>query len=221
MSDTVNLLAYGTEIIGSADTSGSSGGGHTIEDMSGTAVEQRSVMQFTDAGVEDNDTDGVTEITVIRQKTSQEVALMSDDEKKGLIEVTDLNPRYIPADNAVSVVADGVKTYAQLLTQLYGLVDSDKITRNSKLVMSLTTGDVFYNIERHYSTQITFTKVRNTASDYLVETMWLGTSSAYQLASTGASSTTFTDSSSSVPTSGVTSLSTTTSYLVLRLRMII
>ena len=187
-----------------AISSGASGGGHTIENPSGTDMTQRSNLQFTDADVADDSTNDRTEISVVRELTQAEFdELTPEEQNRGVIVIKDANPIYVPSNNAVSVTADGVKTYGQLFSELYALADATKVTRNAKLVMTNTSGDVIYNIERNYGTGITFVKTRNVVNDYLVETIWLGTTSAYYLAATEASSTTFTNSTNSVPASGV------------------
>ena len=187
-----------------AISSGASGGGHTIENPSGTDMTQRSNLQFTDADVTDDSTNDRTEISVVRKLTQAEFdELTPEEQNRGVIVIKGANPIYVPSNNAVSVTADGVKTYGQLFSELYALADATKVTRNAKLVMTNTSGDVVYNIERNYGTGITFVKTRNVVNDYLVETIWLGTTSAYYLAATEASSTTFTNSTNSVPASGV------------------
>lgn len=43
-----------------------------------------------------------------------------------------------PNSNSVSVVADGTKTYATLLNELYNLIDYDRVTNNSVVTIGLT-----------------------------------------------------------------------------------
>ena len=68
---------------------GGSGGGHTIVDDEGTSLEQRSKLQFKGTYSEDNMTGNVTEVNITRTMTRSEFELLSDDEKKGLINVID------------------------------------------------------------------------------------------------------------------------------------
>lgn len=70
-------------------TGGGGGGGHTIVDDSGTSLTQRSNLQFKGAYSEDNSTDDVTEVNVVRSMTKAEFDLLSNDEKQGLINITD------------------------------------------------------------------------------------------------------------------------------------
>ncbi len=68
---------------------GGGGGGHTILDDEGTSLTQRAELQFKGAYSEDNSTDEVTEVNVIRSMTKAEFDLLSNDEKVGIINVTD------------------------------------------------------------------------------------------------------------------------------------
>ena len=68
---------------------GGGGGGHTIIDDSGTSLEQQPGLQFKGAYSEDNDTDSVTEVNIVRSMTRAEFDLLSDDEKVGIINITD------------------------------------------------------------------------------------------------------------------------------------
>lgn len=68
---------------------GSSGGGHTILDNEGTSLTQRAELQFKGAYSEDNSTDEVTEVNVVRSMTKAEFDLLTNDEKVGIINVTD------------------------------------------------------------------------------------------------------------------------------------
>ena len=69
---------------------GGGGGGHTILDDSGTALPQRAGLQFKGAYSEDNSTDGVTEVNIVRNMTKAEFDLLTDNEKKGIINITDI-----------------------------------------------------------------------------------------------------------------------------------
>lgn len=65
-------------------------GGHTILDDSGTALTQRSNMQFKGAYSEDNSTDEITEVNVIRSMTKAEFDALLASEKQGIINITDI-----------------------------------------------------------------------------------------------------------------------------------
>lgn len=70
--------------------SGSGGsGGHTILDNDGTALTQRDEMQFVGTYSEDDSTNEITKINIVREMTKAEFDLLSDDEKTGIINVID------------------------------------------------------------------------------------------------------------------------------------
>ena len=73
------------------ETGGGGGsGGHTIVDDSGTALTQRTNLQFNGAYSEDNATDDTTEIDVVREMTKAEFDELTEAEKTGLINITDV-----------------------------------------------------------------------------------------------------------------------------------
>lgn len=120
-----------------AISSGASGGGHTIENPSGTDMTQRSNLQFTDADVADDSTNDRTEISVVRKLTQAEFdELTPEEQNRGVIVIKDANPIYVPSNNAVSVTADGVKTWGTLLNELYTKIDVNKIALHSLLVIN-------------------------------------------------------------------------------------
>lgn len=102
---------------------------------------------------------------------------------------------------SVMVTADGVKTYEQLLNELYGLINFDKI--NVKSV--LKHNGVIYQVVRASSTYARFTCTDVTTSDIQNETMRIqSTSSRYFISKITTSPTvTITNLSSTVATSGV------------------
>ena len=97
----VNVTRYGTEGTKIAtiscdgiDTdiyaSGSGGsGGHTILDDNGDALTQRGEMQFVGTYSEDDSTNEITKVNIVREMTKAEFDLLSDDEKTGIIVTTD------------------------------------------------------------------------------------------------------------------------------------
>lgn len=72
-----------------AQGGGGGGSGHTILDDDGTALAQEDDLQFVGVYSADNSEDGVTEVNVYREMTKSEFNLLSSDEKKGFIRVTD------------------------------------------------------------------------------------------------------------------------------------
>ena len=69
---------------------GGGGGGHTIQDNSGTALTQRTKMQFVGANSIDDSTNGKTVVRVLRSMTKADFDLLTDAEKQGIINVTDV-----------------------------------------------------------------------------------------------------------------------------------
>lgn len=105
------------------DVSGGSGG-HTIVDDSGTALTQRTNLQFNGAYSEDNSTDDTTEVNVVREMTKAEFDLLSDDEKVGFINITDItggnDDRFQPFiysedEREIGVWTDGKPLYQKTL----------------------------------------------------------------------------------------------------------
>lgn len=72
------------------ETGGGGGsGGHTIVDDSGTALTQRTNLQFKGAYSDDNSTDDTTEVNVVREMTQAAFDQLTEAEKQGLIRITD------------------------------------------------------------------------------------------------------------------------------------
>lgn len=104
---------------------GGGGGGHTIIDNEGVALTQRAGLQFKGAYSEDNSTDGITEVNVIRNMTKSEFDLLTDDEKQGIINITDItsgsDDRFQPAiysgqEREIGVWTNGKPLYQKTLT---------------------------------------------------------------------------------------------------------
>lgn len=81
-------LKVGSSIY-SIPSGGSGGSGHTILDDDGTALAQEDDLQFVGVYSEDDSTDEVTKVNIYREMTKSEFDLLSADEKKGFIRVTD------------------------------------------------------------------------------------------------------------------------------------
>lgn len=91
-----------------APSGGSGSGGHTILDNDGTALTQRDEMQFVGTYSEDDSTNEITKVNIVREMTKAEFDLLSDDEKTGIINVTDeagiasvINGVFIDTDNVI------------------------------------------------------------------------------------------------------------------------
>ena len=103
---------------------GGGSGGHTIVDAAGTDLTQRTNLQFKGAYSEDNSTDDTTEVNVVREMTKAEFDTLSDDEKVGFINITDItggnDDRFQPVvysldEREIGVYADGKPLYQKTL----------------------------------------------------------------------------------------------------------
>lgn len=110
---------------------------------------------------------------------------------------------FLNTDNCVYVVADGVKTYSELLNELYALIDADRIGRNTTLVRSQPNGVVtYFHIMQKLIAGIQFSEgYAYGSNDSPVGSIILqATNSTFKVAQIVAA--TVTDISSNVPTSG-------------------
>lgn len=105
----------------------------------------------------------------------------------------------VPGEESVSVTADGVKTYATLLNELFTLVDFSKVTVRTKLHR---TGDEILGLTLLASpSSLIFSFCYTfTANDTMICSMYIASSgSKYMTYNFGGS---FSDRSNKVPTSG-------------------
>lgn len=86
-----DLLAYGENVIGAVGQigGGSQGGGHTIEDNSGTDMTQRESLQFVGVYTEDDSTNDRTKVNVVREMTKAQMEALPAAQKVGFIKTTD------------------------------------------------------------------------------------------------------------------------------------
>ena len=133
---------------------GSSGGGHTILDNNGTSLTQRAELQFKGAYSEDNSTDEVTEVNVVRSMTKAEFDLLTNDEKVGIINVTDesgsADRNYsettlwsgseTPSTSGTQItLSDNISNYDEIVF----VVDTDYVGTGRFLVSELTIGGLY------------------------------------------------------------------------------
>lgn len=107
------------------ETGGGGSGGHTIVDDSGTSLTQRTNLQFKGAYSEDNATDDTTEIDVVREMTKAEFDELTEAEKTGLINITDItggnDDRFQPViysedEREIGVWIDGKPLYQKTVS---------------------------------------------------------------------------------------------------------
>ena len=104
---------------------------------------------------------------------------------------------------SISVTADGVKTVATLLDELYALIDSAQITDKAVLVYK-DTNERIAHLAYESATEYRFTTER-VSSTYLEASTFAAkaSSSTWVQVSVQSGSAAFTDQSSTVPTSGI------------------
>ena len=79
-----------TGAINEAAQSGGSGG-HTILNDGGSALSQEDNLQFVGVYSEDDSVNDTTKVNIVREMTQAQYDLLSADEKKGIIRITDKN----------------------------------------------------------------------------------------------------------------------------------
>lgn len=103
---------------------GSGSGGHTIIDNEGISLTQRTNLQFNGTYSEDNATDDTTEINVVREMTKAEFDELTEEEKIGLINITDVTANaddkfqpviYSAEEREVGVWTDGKPLYEKTI----------------------------------------------------------------------------------------------------------
>lgn len=170
--------------------------GHTIVDSDDTDMTPRVDLQFADAHLTDDSTNEKTVIENIKSVTEAQFESATED---GLYDV-DVEGAEIGeiSEEYVEVTADGVKTYAQLLNELYALIDSDKITNESKLVYNNQT---VYSLSGKYSNGYRFGMVYEiNSSAFKLQYIYIHSTTSLLMS---CSNTTTTDSSDSTPSSGI------------------
>lgn len=100
---------------------GGGGAGHTIKNDSGNALTQRSNLQFKGVYSHDDSTNSASVVEIARQMTRAQYNLLSEDEKKGLIQIIDefdadimfVNGVFIDTDNVIQTLTTftGETTY--------------------------------------------------------------------------------------------------------------
>lgn len=128
------------------DYSPVAGGGHVIQNQSGTDMEQEVKMQFKDAHVTDDSTNGKTKVEVVKEVTlSQFNALSTDGSADGMYKIGDgqggsgIEASDIEYDNTTSeLTADDVQ---DAIDELAGKVDNGSISVTADGVK--TYGEIF------------------------------------------------------------------------------
>ena len=132
-----------------------SGGGHVIQNQSGNAMAQEDAMQFLDAHLTDDSTNGRTVVENVKEVT---LAELSQATERGMYLATDEESVPIGEieEDVVSVTADGVKTIGDLLNELATDVDWDNVTDGAYISETLGTTTIVYTHYRHTVSSATF-----------------------------------------------------------------
>lgn len=113
---------------------GSGSGGHTIVDNEGVSLDQRTNLQFNGAYSEDNSTDDTTEVNVVREMTKAEFDELTEEEKTGFINITDItggnDDRFQPViysseEREIGVWKDGKPLYQKTYNATFTNIASD------------------------------------------------------------------------------------------------
>ena len=81
---------------------------------------------------------------------------------------------------SIEVIADGVKTYAQVLNTLFASLDFTKIKKDTKLTIDTGTEVGYYNLAYTIGTTIAFfTRVSGGGSNTFVENVTCSATSSY------------------------------------------
>jgi len=154
--------------IASAISGGGGGsGGHTIQNASGTNMPQEPTMQFTDSHVSDDSTNEKTVIENIKSVTEAQFESATED---GLYDV-DVEGAEIGeiSEDYVEVTADGDKTWATLINEIYNDLDFSKIKDNSYIITDgndyqILRLDYVYGNSAIFTNNIVATNVNRTIS---------------------------------------------------------
>lgn len=87
MSDTIVMYENGKVVGGEGHPI--SGGGHTIQDNSGTDMPQEDNLQFVGVYTEDDATNNKTKVNIVRPMTKEQYEALTPAQKKGFIRTTD------------------------------------------------------------------------------------------------------------------------------------
>lgn len=115
MSGAIGYAGNGDRVIGQAVA------GHVIDNDSGTQLTQRTDLQFKGVYVEDDQTNNVTKVDIVREMTKAQLEQLSGEELKGFQRTTDepdslpLTTDWIETDNGdslterISDIEDGIE----------------------------------------------------------------------------------------------------------------
>lgn len=126
--------------------SGTAKQGHIVQNSSGTDMTQRSKLQFADAEVSDDSTNGKTVVTVVREMTRAQFNALSQAERYGIIRITDDGNRLIDASE-VTYNNETVKSKLDSLTTEVGSkTDENPTFTEAETRANIVSGETFATI---------------------------------------------------------------------------
>ena len=130
----------GTPVTGTAKQ------GHIVQNSSGTDMTQRSKLQFADAEVSDDSTNGKTVVTVVREMTRAQFNALSQAERYGIIRITDDGNRLIDASE-VTYNNETVKSKLDsLTTEVNSKTDENPTFTEAGTRANIVSGETFATI---------------------------------------------------------------------------
>lgn len=177
---------------------GTSGGGHVIQNASGTDMPQESAMQFPDSHVSDDSINGRTVVENVKSVASADYSSETED---GMYLIPDGEGAVIePAsDDYVEVTADGDKTYATLLNEIATAMDFTKVRDNALFVMIYNGTKNISVLRANYGTAVTFFQGLSENAGARVRNYYIEENGSIFEEATGSS---YTDKSTTKPTNG-------------------
>jgi len=142
----LNKLQVGNDIY-QIPSGGSGSGGHTILNDAGTSLAQEDDLQFKGVYSHDDSTNGKTIVEVTRSMTLAEYNLLSADEKKGVIVITDETPDPMATD-VIGTLSAGATSIT---------LSNAAITENSSVEFFTSKLGVNPTAETHTTGSITLT----------------------------------------------------------------
>ena len=180
---------------------GGGAGGHEIIASDGTQMPQEPSLFLKDIHTSDDSVHLRTELEMIKNIVKADLANVTED---GMYQTTDEEDVPIGdiEEDSVSVTADGIKTWATLLNELYTKIDFSKVTDNSLFVYDTGTNRVIYTIYlKSSSLNFALSRVNNSNISNGTVNLISNNSRIFE-STTTTSGTTITNNSSEKPTNG-------------------
>lgn len=197
-----DVVQKGLNDIKNAIGGGGGGGGHTIVDSDGQDMPQEDAMQFADAFVSDDSTNGRTVVENVKEVTLAELEQATE---RGMYLATDEEsvPIGASSEDKIEVTGDGVKTLGQLLNAIYNdtKFDITKITKDTKLVFG--TNVYFPTIISPDYNYVRFTRETCNASYLYIEDYTISSSSVAYATTVNGNTYSRVDDSSTVEPNGL------------------